>query len=185
MPQEQQIGRAQGTFAVMIGLAMLIASKFCIAGLQVKLADDRLVFELPAGWEKTDLNAGDVLGGYATQDNRSSAFFKKIEGAIGGSMQDIIDATIFNFEQRFEVEKVDEAKTGQVQGPGEKKWPAIFTTAEAVVKKGRDEFEMRFYLMVFDTGNRLYFVQASTTKPVREARERQIYEMIRSIAANE
>ena len=63
MPQEQQIGRAQGTFAVMIGLAMLIASKFCTAGLQVKLADDRLVFELPAGWEKTDLNAGDVLGG--------------------------------------------------------------------------------------------------------------------------
>ncbi|MEX2580365.1 MAG: hypothetical protein WD342_15005 [Verrucomicrobiales bacterium] len=42
---------------------------------------------------------------------------------------------------------------------------------------------MKFYLLVFDTGTNLYFLQTSTTRPVREARERQIYEFIRSIVA--
>ena len=129
------------------------------------------------------VNAGDVLGGYATQDNRSSAFFRDFDGSVGGSMQELLDSTILNFEQRFKLTKVEEAKTGQVKGPGEKKWPAIFTTFDATVVKGRESFEMRFYLLVFDTGNRLYTLQASTTRPVREARERQIYEMIRSIVA--
>lgn len=153
------------------------------AEVRVKIADDRISFALQDGWMKSDLNAERVLAGYATMDNRSSAFFKEMEPSFGGSMQDLIDATVANFEQMFDVQKVAEAKTGQVKGIGEKKWPAIFTTAEAIVKKGRDEFEMRFYLLVFDTGERLYFVQASTTIPVREAREEQIYDMIRSIVA--
>lgn len=185
MPQEQQIERAQGTFQVLLAFVFAVFTGSVAAEYRVKMAEDRLSIALPSGWEETDLNAGDVLGGYATQDNRSSVFFREMGGQVGGSMQDIIDAAIAGFEQRFELEKVEEPKTGQVRGPGEKKWPAIFTTAEATVKKGEEEFPMRFYLMVFDTGDRLYFVQASTTKPVREARERQIYEMIRSIVAKE
>jgi hypothetical protein len=43
---------------------------------------------------------------------------------------------------------------------------------------------MRFYLFVFDTGKNLYLVQASTTQPVRESREAQIYEFLRSLVAN-
>lgn len=153
------------------------------AGERVLIAEDRISFELPDGWYETELNTGDVVAGFATQDNRSSIFFNELDGAIGGSMTDLIDGTVANFEQRFEVVEVAESKSGQVQGPGEKKWPAIFTTVEANVKKGRDEFEMRFYLLVFDTGDHLNFFQASTTKPIREARERQIYELIRSIVA--
>ncbi len=153
------------------------------AEVRVKIAEDRISFALQDGWMETDLNAESVLAGYATGDSRSSAFFKEMDSTLGGSMQDLIDGTIANFEQRFEVEKVGESKTGQVKGPGDKKWPAIFTTAEATVKKGREEFASRFYLLVFDTGERLYFLQASTTMPVREARERQIYDMIRSIVA--
>lgn len=184
MTQEQRIFRRSGVFvAALIGLGSAVFINSTAAGLRVKIADEKVSFELPAGWAATDLNAGDVLGGYATQDNRSSAFFRDFDGSVGGSMQELLDSTILNFEQRFKLTKVDEAKTGQVKGPGEKKWPAIFTTFDATVVKGRESFEMRFYLLVFDTGNRLYTLQASTTRPVREARERQIYEMIRSIVA--
>ena len=79
---------------------------------------------------------------------------------------------------------VAKAKTGDVAGP-ERKWPGIFTTVEASVAKGDETFEMKFYLLVFETGSRLYLMQASTTLPVREARERQVYELIRSLVAKE
>lgn len=61
----------------------------------------------------------------------------------------------------------------------------IFTTVEAKVEKGGKTFAMKFYLLVFDTGSRLYLMQAGTTLPVGEARERQIHERIRSLVAKE
>jgi hypothetical protein len=103
-------------------------------------------------------------------------------------MQDLMDLTIANFDadERFHLKKVDDYKTGQVngiKGGREKKWPAIFSQAEGTVTRGDQFNEMRFYLLVFDVGDSMYFVQASTTIPVRMGREKEIMEMIRSIIA--
>ena len=65
----------------------------------------------------------------------------------------------------------------------DKKWSAIYSQAEGVVGKDDFEYEMRFYLLVFDVGERVYYVQASTTLPVPTGRENEIMEMIRSIIA--
>jgi hypothetical protein len=51
------------------------------------------------------------------------------------------------------------------------------------VRKDDLDYEMRFYLLVFDLGERVYFVQASTALPVMVGRENEIMEMIRSIVA--
>ena len=152
-------------------------------GERFAIAEGRLSVILPDGWSKTDLNAADVAAGFATQDNRSSLFIREMDVGQGGGMQELLDATVANYEATFEVKDVGKAKTGDVPGKS-RKWPAIFTTVEAIVKKGEERFEMRFYLFVFDTGSHLYLVQASTTQPVREAREAQIYEFLRSIVAN-
>lgn len=154
------------------------------AGLpeKVEIGDGKIALELPDGWRETELNAGEVLAGFASNDNRSSAFFREMDAGLGGSMQQLLDATIANFEQTFEMRKVDESKTGQVNGP-DKKWPAIFTTAEGFYKDEEKEFGMKFYILIFDTGTGLYFLQASTTLPMRDAHERMIYDLIRSIVA--
>ncbi len=152
-------------------------------GERFDIAEGRLSVILPDGWDKTDLNAADVVAGYATQDQRSSLFIREMDVGQGGGMQELLDATVANYEATFEVKEVGKAKTGDVPGKS-RKWPAIFTTVEAIVKKGEERFEMRFYLFVFDTGSHLYLVQASTTRPIREAREAQIYEFLRSIVAN-
>lgn len=147
------------------------------------IAEGRLSVILPDGWGKTDLNAADVVAGYATQDSRSSLFIRQMDAGQGGGIQELLDATVANYEATFEVKDVGKAKTGDVPGKS-RKWPAIFATVDAIVKKGEERFEMRFYLFVFDTGSHLYLVQASTTRPIREAREAQIYEFLRSIVAN-
>lgn len=152
------------------------------AGKRELIAEDMISISVPDGWKETDLNADDTLAGYATQDNRSSAFFRDFQ-AGQGSMTEILDGTIANYEQAFSISDVADYKTGQVKGVGEKKWPAIFTTIEAEVEKGTDTFEMKFYLLVFDVGDHLYLFQASTTRPIREAREKQIFELIQSIIA--
>lgn len=152
-------------------------------GERFSIAEGRLSLILPPGWEKTELNAKDVTAGYATQDNRSSLFIREMEASPTGGMQEILDATIANYEATFEVKDVAEAKTGEVAGKT-RKWPAIYTTVEANVKKGEEVFEMRFYLFIFDIGTKLYLVQASTTKPIRESREMQIFELLRSLVAN-
>jgi hypothetical protein len=148
------------------------------------IADGRISLVIPGGWQKTELNAADVLAGYATQDNRSSVFFRQMEASSNAGMQELLDGTIANYEATFKVKDVAKAKTGDVAGP-DRKWPGIFTTVEATVVKGAESFEMKFYLLVFDTGTKLYIMQASTTLPIREARERQIYELIRSLVARE
>lgn len=152
-------------------------------GERIDLADGRLSAILPDGWAKTDLNATDVVAGYATQDGRSSIFLREMDAGPGGGMRELLDATVANFEATFEVREVGKVKTGEVPGKT-RKWPAIFTTVEARVKKGPETFEMRFYLFIFDTGESLYLAQASTTQPVREAREWQIDEFLRSLVAN-
>lgn len=151
-------------------------------GERFDIAGGKLSLILPDGWQKTDLNAGEVVAGYATQDNRSSAFIREMQPTNGG-MREILDATVANYEQTFEVHKVSEVKTGDVPGKS-RKWPAIFATLEATVKKGEESFEMRFHVFIFDIGTDLYLVQASTTLPVRESREKQIYEFLRSLVAN-
>lgn len=151
-------------------------------GERFDIDEGKLSLILPDGWKKTDLNAADVIAGYATQDNRTSAFIRRM-GPTGGGMTEILDATVANYEQTFEVHDVSKVKTGDVPGKS-RKWPAIFSTLEATVKKGDESFEMRFYLFIFDIGTDLYIVQASTTLPARESREKQIYEFLRSLVAN-
>lgn len=151
-------------------------------GERFDIAGGKLSLILPDGWQKTDLNAGEVVAGYATQDNRSSAFIREMQPTNGG-MREILDATVANYEQTFEVHKLSEVKTGDVPGKS-RKWPAIFATLEATVRKGEESFEMRFHVFIFDIGTDLYLVQASTTLPVRESREKQIYEFLRSLVAN-
>lgn len=174
--------------ALVLFIMMAVSSASCGAevirrGERIDIADGRLSVILPDGWAKTDLNATDVVAGYATQDGRSSIFLREMDAGLGGGMRELLDATVRNFEATFEVRGGGKVKTGEVPGKT-RKWPAIFTTVEARVKKGVEIFEMRLYLFVFDTGESLYLVQASTTQPVREAREGQIYAFFRSLVAN-
>jgi hypothetical protein len=157
------------------------------SGKKVIIAEKKIAVTLPLGWYESDPKRDDVEAGFNTRDNRSSIFFRSFDGG-NGTMQDLMDLTIANFDvdKRFYLKKVDDYKTGQVGGildGAEKKWPAIFSQAEGVVRKEGLDYEMRFYLLVFDVGDRVYFVQASTTIPVMVGRENEIMEMIRSIVA--
>lgn len=157
------------------------------SGKKVIIAEKKIAVTLPLGWYESDPKRDDVEAGFNTRDNRSSIFFRSFDGG-NGTMQDLMDLTIANFDvdKRFYLKKVDDYKTGQVGGildGSEKKWPAIFSQAEGVVRKEGLDYEMRFYLLVFDVGDRVYFVQASTTLPVMVGRENEIMEMIRSIVA--
>ncbi len=184
MRTEQRIFDTSHVFLRFFAVALFLAWTPAGADDRTLIDEGRVSLVVPDGWKKTELNAADVLAGYATQDNRNSVFFRAMSPEFGGGMQDILDATIANYEATFKVKDVSKARTGDVAGP-ERKWPGIFTTVEASVVKGDETFEMKFYLLVFDTGSRLYLMQASTTLPVRESRERQIYELIRSLVAKE
>ncbi len=160
---------------------MTVHGRTGVAKERLLIADDKISIELADGWKKTDLNQGDVMAGFATQDNRSSMFFTEFQS--GGSLSEIIDNTIINFEARFQITSEEKAVTGQVGGPLDKKWSAVFKTFEVEMEQEAKVFPLKFYLLVFDTGTKLYLLQASTTLPVREAREKQILEMIRSLVA--
>lgn len=187
MSREQRLFSPRADFLTILCVAATFpgtaADEPIRRGERFEIAEGRLSLILPDGWQKTNLNAEDVVAGYATQDNRSSLFIREMDSATTGGMQEILDATIANYEATFEVKDVAESKTGDVVGKS-RKWPAIYTTVEATVKKGEESFEMRFHLFIFDTGSKLYLVQASTTKPIRESRERQIFELLRSLVAN-
>lgn len=171
------------TFFLLTGLILSTVAASA-ADKRILIADEKISLILPAGWAKSDKNKETTVAGFVTSDDRSSVFFRKMDSSSGGSMPDIIDSTIQNFEESFVIKREDETlKTGQVQGPGDKKWPAVFTTIEATLDAKPKPFTFKFYLMIFDTGSALYFIQASTTKPIRDVRERQIMELIKSIVA--
>ncbi|MAS94118.1 MAG: hypothetical protein CMO55_13055 [Verrucomicrobiales bacterium] len=162
---------------------LLVCSVFQdVLGEEVEVAEGRISLNVPLGWEKSDLNQGEVLAGWATADSRSSVFLREMNASSGGSMDDLLRNTVNNYEKIFDVKDVGEFRTGQVNGP-EKKWPAIFSMVEADVDKGEKTHEMRFYLMIFDTGSSLYFFQGSTTIPVSSGRENDVMGMMRSIVA--
>lgn len=180
MSREQRFFRRAAGFAVV--LWAIGAAPHGLEAEDVTVADGRIFLKLPLGWEETDLNARNALAGWATADNRNSVFLQAMDPGSGGSMDDLLRNTVKNFENNYEVKEVQDFKTGQVNGP-EKKWPAIFTILDANVAKGEKDFEMRFYMMIFDTGTGLYFFQGSTTIPVNKGRENEILGMMRSIVA--
>lgn len=91
----------------------------------------------------------------------------------------------FDRDKNMRINKTDDQyKTGQVKGVSDKKFPAIYTTAEITyVANPSKDFEMKLYLFVVDCGVNQYFIQATTTKPVRGTREKQILDMIKSLIA--
>jgi hypothetical protein len=153
------------------------------AGERIVFADQKLSFELPDGWKKSERNQGTTLGGWESPDQTSSVFFQQMNVTVGLSMTDIMDDIIDNFEKNegMVFRKVGEYKTGQVNGPGKKKFPAIYTTLDSTLKATPKDFEIQFYLFVFDTGSTQYFMQASITKPVWDVREKQIMSLVRSL----
>ena len=187
MDAGQRFFLTRAVFLAVAWLAVFAVERARGAGKEIIFAEEKIAMTLPLGWYESELNADDVEAGFATKDSRSSIFFRSFDGG-NGSMQDLMDLTIANFDadERFYLKKVDDYKTGQVGGikvGQEKKWPAIYSQAEGVVRKDDFEYELRFFLMVFDVGDRVYFVQASTTLPVQTGRENEIMEMIRSIIA--
>ena len=76
-------------------LVSILSPRSCAAaegatrrGERFDIAEGRLSVILPDGWGKTDLNAADVVAGYATQDNRSSLFIREMDAGLGGGMQE-------------------------------------------------------------------------------------------------
>ena len=150
---------------------------------RIVFADDAISIALPLGWEESDLNQDKVLAGFATQDNRTSVFFTEFQATNQSFMVDLIDSTLANFEQVYRLENYSKYKKGKVKGV-DKEHQAIFATVEGThEKEDKSTFEMKFYLLAFNVENRYYLMQASTTMPIRGAREKQIYELIRSIVA--
>lgn len=156
-----------------------------VAGERTVFADGKLSIELGDGWKKSERNQGSVLAGWESSDQACSIFFQKMNVGRGLGMTEIMDGLVTNFEatEGLVFKKVSEYKTGQVTGVEGKKYPAVFATLEMTLKGKPRDFEMKFYLFVFDIGTTQYFMQGSSTKPVRDVRERQIMEMIRSLVA--
>lgn len=151
-------------------------------GKRVTFADDKISVEIPDGWSESDLNKERTLGGWASSDKSTSVYFLSFT-AGNAAMQDILDATVENYAQQFKLSEESEPKTGQIQGPGDKKWPAIYVTLEGDLDAKPAPFKMKFYLMIFDLGDQMILIQSTTTRPVWDVRERQILEMIRSVVA--
>lgn len=154
------------------------------AGERVVFADNALSIEVPDGWKKSERNADATLAGWETSDATTSVFFQKMNVGRGIDMTEIMDDLVNNFDQNEHLifHKAGEYKSGQVKGVNQK-FPAIFTTLDVTFKAGPKDFEMKYYLFAFDTGDSQYFLQASSTKPVRGVREKQIMDLIRSIIA--
>ena len=182
MWQGQRIFRNRGVFVALM-VAVLGACFSWGWAEEVTIADGKIVLNVPLGWEESELNSEVVLGGWQTKDRHASAFIQPFAASRQASMDDLMRNTVKNFENQFEVERVEEFKTGQVKGPGEKKWPAIYAVLDADLDKGDKEFKMRFFLMIFDTGDGLYQFQGSTVFPVSRSLEMAILDLMRSIVA--
>ena len=166
-----------------IGIFLALTSHvFCKE--RVVFADEKLSIELPDGWKKSELNSKSTLAGWESPDQTTSAFFSRFN-AGNDTMEAIMDSVIDSYEETkvLTVRKVDDYKSGTVKGVGNKKFPAIYTVADITVTAQPRDFELKYYLFVIDTGSAQYFMQASTTKPVRPAREKQILSMVKSLIA--
>ncbi len=167
------------------GTALLAVAMICPAQRpenRVSFHENKLSIVLEPGWKNSDKNADTALAGFESSDQRSSMFINLVRAADSASMPDIMDVAVANYEKVFDVKKVGEYKTGQVQGP-DKKWSAIYVQIELEMKTSRDPIPFRFYVMLFDTGTQFYQIQASTMTPVREVREKEIFKMMSSIIA--
>ncbi|MDA7926412.1 hypothetical protein N9B21_00060 [Verrucomicrobiales bacterium] len=183
MTNDQRFFPARVRIFSSITLILAVFATASKAEERVILADEAISIALPMGWEESDLNQEQVLAGFATQDSRTSVFFTQFEATSQSYMVDLIDSTLANFEQVYRLENYSKYKKGKVKGI-EKEHDAIFATVEGIHEKAdKSTFEMKFYLLAFNVEDRYYLLQASTTMPIREARERQIYELIRSIVA--
>jgi len=170
--------------AIFLGILIsgFLVSQGLAGGKRETFAEGKISVEIPDGWSQSDLNKERTLGGWASSDKSTSVYFLSFL-AGNGAMQDILDSTIENYAKQFELSKESEPKTGTIQGPGEKKWPAIYVTLEGDMEAQPAPFKMKFYLMIFDVGDAQYLIQATTTRPIWDVRERQILEMIRSVVA--
>lgn len=166
-----------------ITLSILVFATPLRAEERVVFADEAISIAIPLGWEKTDLNKDKVLAGFTTQDSRTSVFFTELQASSQSFMVDLIDNTLANFEQVYELENYSKNKKGKVRGI-DKEHQAVFATVEGAHERDDGStFELKFYLLAFNVENRFYLMQASTTMPIRGAREKQIYELMRSIIA--
>ncbi len=131
-------------------------------------------------WQKVE--RPNTLAAYASADKTSSIFFSIAQNDGASTMEEVLDSTITNFEVAFKVLKVGEYKSGKIKGPG-KECKAIFATLELEWEGKSKSLPFRFYLTMFDVGDTLYLIQASTQKPVKKEREKEILTMIRSVTA--
>lgn len=171
-----------------LGVWMIISSiaTTVYSGERVVIADDKLSFEVPDGWKKSELHSKTTLGGWQSVDKTASVYFQKFQAGADQGMEDIMDTIIEGFEAKDDMKVSDLAKykTGQVKGPGTKKFPAIYTTLDITLETEKDgDFKMRFYVFVVDTGTAQYTIQANTTMPIRKARENQIMGLVKSLVA--
>ena len=165
-------------------LMMGFTTLYLDAGERVVFAEEKLSIEVPDGWKKSKLNVDKTLAGWESPDSTTSMFFTKFNASLNLGMPELMDSVVTNFENSKELEfkKVDEYKTGKIKGVA-KTFPAIFTTLDMTFKGPKKDFEMKYYLFVFDTGDTQYLAQATTTKPVWDVREKQIMSVIKTLIA--
>ena len=148
---------------------------------RVAFHDGKLSLEPAKGWAK--IERPDALVAFASADKNASLFITIAKNDAASSMDDVLTGAVANYEEAFQVNEKGEYRWGKVQGPT-KKWNAIFTTLELEMVGKPENIPFRFYLTIFDTGTALYLIQASTMKPVKEDRQKEILTMIRSVIAH-
>jgi hypothetical protein len=152
------------------------------AGERIAFADDKLSIELPDGWRKSERNPGTTMAGWESSDATASVFFQKMTINSSIEMVDILNNLVDSFvaNEGMKLNKVDRHRTGVVNG-SDKKYPAIYTTMDVTLRAKPNDFDIKFYLFVFDAGDTQYFMQGSCVKPIRAFRENQMMSLIRSL----
>ncbi|MEM7698895.1 MAG: hypothetical protein AAF236_10865 [Verrucomicrobiota bacterium] len=171
------------TSAFLFAVILTHSGIFAGTGKRHFIDEKRVTFELPYDWEESELNADDVLAGYQSKDQTTSIFFKDMGVTTNATLSELMDALITGFEETFELKGEDNITTGVVKGPEGKTWAAISAVIEGNYDRGDKVFGVQFHVVIFDTGSRLYQVQASTVTPVEGYRARQIGEILKSIYA--
>ena len=148
---------------------------------RVAFHDGKLSLEVANGW--TQIERPDALVAFSSADKNASMFFTIANNDDASAMEDVLTGVVAIFGEAFEVTEKSEFRWGKVQGPS-KKWNAVFTMLELEMVGKPQNIPFRFYLTIFDTGTALYLIQASTMKPVKADREKEILAMIRSVIAS-